>query len=573
MIKETALEIINSSINSAIFIDEKARSFYSESAIDDTIPEEKLSIALFNTFKSNGKKISIHRFNPTDLNDDQIIKYLFNNRDLILLDWQLAEYNGEEHSLALIQKAVETPNINFCCIYSNIGNSDDITNQLYAYFSNLTKEEFERISSEYSHIDNNEIEPVLDKNDCEIESFMSKNKINIEHKCFTNIKKYPLSQIIRIIYISLNISKYIIPNNREEKYTIKQANSNTIIINNTFIFSLKKEIISDNYNKLLSRITDQVIKNERSFFQLLGLEMHNLFNSKEHFIDKALLQNSTESILQLRKHIGNDDHFKTIIKKLMIEQFSIKIRPTQMNSLNEKFLDSLSNSFNERQVEIEELKHLNIFLNSVSINEEESRIKLNFGDILKSKNDYYLCITPLCDCFREEKIEYKYTFVKGSIISPKLAMSLGDTSFISFLPNNDIVYWGSKSPNTSTEDTDSADESASTLLTTENLETLKKDLELLKSDHDKLKYEVEQTLSQYKPLIIKPIHIYIYSPYIVEKELNVEFLNYKSKTKRHEFKNKTLQYITTLRSEYAQRIMNQTSAHYIRVGVDFINKK
>ena len=44
--------------------------------------------------------------------------------------------------------------------------------------------------------------------------------------------------------------------------------------------------------------------------------------------------------------------------------------------------------------------------------------KIHFGDILRDSkaNEYFLCITPPCDSFRPQKVEYKYTFIRGKRI-------------------------------------------------------------------------------------------------------------------------------------------------------------
>ena len=51
---EKTLEIVTTSIKSAIFIDEKARGVYEYVDLDDNLLEEKLSVAIYNNFKSNG---------------------------------------------------------------------------------------------------------------------------------------------------------------------------------------------------------------------------------------------------------------------------------------------------------------------------------------------------------------------------------------------------------------------------------------------------------------------------------------------------------------------------------------
>jgi hypothetical protein len=152
MYNQKAFDILNSSINSAVFIDEKAKDFYSGTPVNNQIPEEKLSFDLFKTFKDNGKSLAIHKFEVSNLENQNILDYLFKDRDLILLDWELADMAGQEHSLNLLSKAIHTSFINFCCIYSSSNNFNEIPLFLDAYFSGLSKEDFNNIKNTYSNI-------------------------------------------------------------------------------------------------------------------------------------------------------------------------------------------------------------------------------------------------------------------------------------------------------------------------------------------------------------------------------------------------------------------------------------
>ena len=44
--------------------------------------------------------------------------------------------------------------------------------------------------------------------------------------------------------------------------------------------------------------------------------------------------------------------------------------------------------------------------------------KIHFGDILYDfdAREYLLCITPPCDAFRPQKVDYRYTFIRGKAV-------------------------------------------------------------------------------------------------------------------------------------------------------------
>ncbi len=575
MYSDKAFTILNSSINSAIFIDEKAKDFYSGTPVNPDVVEEKLSEDLFKTFKENGKSLVVHKFEKSNLENPQILDYLFKGRDLILLDWELAGVAGQEHSLKLLNQAVSTPYINFCCIYSSSGNFNEIPLFLDAYFSGLSKAEFEGIKTAYEYIEPEEIQKFWDENG-NIEDFFKANSIDVSTFPIEKIREKSLELILRYIYISLVSEKLIIPKSANDDYEVLNVGDNSFIINNTFVLTLKKDLNEDSdYNKLLRRISDTVTKNNGSFFQLLGLEMQSVFNSNERFIDETILKSSTEALFQFRNHINDDKTFGIIIKKLLVEQATLKLRTAKLELLKTDFLDFKSKELANKTPSNEDLFQLNVFHNAVSVKSlnTEDIPNLNFGDVFKgSGEDYYLCVTALCDCYYPNKIEHNFYFVRGTEFNDiELALRLGDTAFLSFLPNQKAVYWG-------------------------DLEKpeLKKIKELVLSNSDDDAKKLKNDLASQKVLIDKLLHNqevlnrFLYKPfYIKPKVYNVDnnklvdgkirIWDITNKFTKEEFDQKLnyfdVEYITTLRNDYAQRIANHAFGHPARVGVDFVKIK
>lgn len=572
MYSDKAFTILNSSINSAIFIDEKAKDFYSGTPVNPDVVEEKLSEDLFKTFKENGKSLIVHKFETSNLENPQILDYLFKGRDLILLDWELAGVAGQEHSLKLLNQAVSTPYINFCCIYSSSGNFNEIPLFLDAYFSGLSKAEFDIIKTAYEYIEPEEIQKFWNENG-NIDDFFKANSIDVSAFPIEKIREKSVDLILRYIYISLVSEKLIIPESANDNYEVLNVGDNSFIINNTFVLTLKKDLNEDSdYNKLLRRISDTVTKNNGSFFQLLGLEMQSVFNSNERFIDETILKSSTEALFQFRNHINDDKTFGIIIKKLLVEQATLKLRTAKLELLKTDFLDFKSRELANKTPSNEDLFQLNVFHNAVSVKSlnTEDIPNLNFGDVFKgSGEDYYLCITALCDCYYPNKNEHNFYFVKGTEFNDiELALRLGDTAFLSFLPNQKAVYWG-------------------------DLEKpeLKKIKELILSNSDDDAKKLKNDLASQKGLIDKLVHNqevlnrFLYKPfYIKPKVYNVDnnklvdgkirIWDITNKFTKEEFDQNLnyfdVEYITTLRNDYAQRIANHAFGHPARVGVDFV---
>lgn len=572
MYSDKAFAILNSSINSAVFIDEKAKDFYSGTPINTDVVEEKLSEDLFKTFRDNGKSLVVHKFEASNLENPQILDYLFKGRDLILLDWELAGVAGQEHSLKLLNKAVGAPYINFCCIYSSSGNFNEIPLFLNAYFSGLSKEELDSVKNTYEYIEPEEIQKFWNENG-NIDDFFAANSIDVSTFPVERIREKSAELILRYIYISLVSEKLIIPESPNIDYEVLNVGDNSFIINNTFVLTLKKDLNEDSdYNNLLKRISDTVTKNNGSFFQLLGLEMQSVFNSNERFIDETILKSSTEALFQFRNHINDDKTFGIIIKKLLLEQATLKLRTAKLELLKTDFLDFKSKELATKKPSNDDLFQLNVFHNAVSVKSlnPDDIPNLNFGDVFKgSGDDYYLCITALCDCYEPKKIDYNFYFVKGAEFEDiELALMLGDTAFISFLPNGKAVYWGNlddpkikkiKEPSLSNSDDDAQK-------LKNDIKTLKQIISNLSSNQNKLNNFL------YKPFYIKPKIYNVTSNKLVDNKIEIWDITNKPKkdTLDQNLNHYEVEYITTLRNDYAQRIANHAFGHPARVGVDFV---
>lgn len=572
MYNQKAFDILNSSINNAVFIDEKAKDFYSPGELNPEIAEEKLSFDLFTTFKQNGKNLVVHKFLKSNIDDPNTLDYLFKGKDLILLDWELAELAGQEYSLRLLNKAISTPYINFCCIYSSSSNFNQIPLYLDAFFSGLTLNDFEKISNQYSFFESDDLNEILNKDDEGSAEFIEEYQLDLENFPIENCKDKSISFLLRLIHISLNIDKFILPNDSITKSEVLNTGDNSFMINNTFVLTLKKDFNEDSdITNLLKRISDVIVKNKGSFFQLLGLEMQSVFNSNERFLDETILRSSTEALFQFRNHIKDDKIFGIIVKKLLIEQATLKLRTAKLKLLDSEFLEHKSGEIVE-SVTNEDLFQLNVFYNSVSITgiNQEDIPNLNFGDIFKDSTDnYYLCITALCDCYYPNKIEHNFYFVKGSEFNDiELALKLGDTAFLSFLPNGKAVYWG---------DIEKPALKKIKEIILSNSESdpkeLTNDLSLQKALIDKLVHnQVELNRFLYKPFYIKPKVYNVDNNKLVDKKMRIWDIT--NKFTKEEFDQKLnyfdVEYITTLRNDYTQRIANHAFGHPARVGVDFV---
>lgn len=565
--REKAYTIVRNSINSAIFIDEKAKDFYCLKPIDTQQTEEQLSINLHNGFKAEGISLAVHKFEKKHIDDTNLKKYFFKDRDLILLDWELDGESGEEYSLKLLSDVINYPHLNFCCIYTRSQRFDSIYSQIETYFSGINNLEFENIKNTFSFLEETDIQ--------KLGSHLAKYDENSKEKIFDElgikIDDHPLQEvgIFSEIELFFSIKNAFLNNikseNKEFRSNTISASSDSFIINNTFIFLLKKNNTEDpNPISLIKRISDAVSKNKNSFIQLLGLEMQTIFNENERFVDENLLNSSTSALFSHRNYLKNqqknDVTFSTIIKKLLIEHAILKLRTAKLTLLDTAFLDNESPNHSQSP-SIDELLLINTFYNSVNVKSlnGENLPNLNFGDIFKDEeNNYYLCITALCDCLYPNKIDHNFYFVVGKELNVELALSLGDTAFISFIPGNIAVNWG-------------------------NIETIKPPKPKQKDGetHEQLKNrELQEQIDAYKSFIYKPYYVKpkifnVQGVKMQNNKLKIWELTYKTlkdDKHKHDLNYNEVTYITTLRTDYTQRIANHAFGHPTRVGVDFIKK-
>jgi hypothetical protein len=563
--EEKAFEIIKESIKSAIFIDEKAKEFYSNNEVNVAIEEEKLSLELYQNFKSEGISLAIHKFIKSDIEDENVKRYLLKGRDLILLDWELDGTGGEEYSLKLLSEIINSPHINFCCIYTRTPRFDSIFSQIETYFSGLNIEDYSKIKDTYDFLDDFEIlrkihDFLFTNKETNIENITQQLGIDLKmHPEFIKNKLSPETHLLKLIYYTfLNNIK---PSQVETGLNSIHSDSNSLIINNTIILILKKDDENDpKPSFLLKKIASELIRNKNSFIQLLGLEMQTVFNSNESFIDENILKSSTEALFKHRNYLKiknkSDIPFSTLIKRVLIEHASLSLRTSKLSLLETDFLDAESQKYNDAPTQ-NDIASLNTFYNSVQIKSLNNRDfpNINFGDVFfDGSKSYYLCITALCDCLRPDKIKQNYYFVKGEEINIELANSLGDSAFISYFSENLSVSWVTY------------ESSKPKKLNNTGLSEEQKQINNLKSENEALKQ------FQYKPVYVEPYNFNAKNPKITDNKIQVRRVE---STKEVLDDNGTITfidfyYISTLRPNYTQRIANHAFIHPVRVGVDFV---
>lgn len=548
--QQKASEIIKESIRSAIFIDEQARPFFSEKPdpFAETI-ENKLSTSLFDGFKKQGVSLAVHQFKKGDEGNSDLKKYLFNRRDLVLLDWKLDGQSGEEIALKFLSEIVKRPHLHFCAIYTSLSNFTEIYNSILHYFSGFSLAYFEELKEVFEPFES-ELIPIL--NDFDLGNLEANGKLigrfikELGKETLIDLKKkaelddpiYALKSL-KIAFSKSHKSSQNLP-----VPDVISAANNTLVIQNTIITILKKNEKSDP-DKLLERLSLQISDSKNSFTQLLGLEMQTLLKDNSSFINAGLLNISKDAILSHRQtmleHEKSDIPFKSLIKNVLLEHTAMSLRTSDLSLLESSFLDSESGGLSSPGDKT--LYFLNVFYNSSknsTLNKATSN--LNFGDVfVDQSNQYYICITALCDCLRPKKNKNNFFFARGTQMELDLALKLGDSAFISFLPDDKVISWVAP-----------------------EIRTDKKELSNIEDYQSEVDYLRQ---FKYKPIYIKPI-----SFFVPNTEIKDNLIELKRRESEETESSLTLKYVTTIRPNYCQRIANHAFAHPIRIGVEFAMK-
>ena len=515
---EAAREIIKDAIKSAIFIDENAKEPYT---IGEPSEAERTK-NLYEHFRKDGISLDVWQY--TSKKYKSVQNYIFNNRDLVLLDWKLEGQgkSGEKALNILSDIILKYKQTHFCAIYTE-DKKEDVFNNILSYFSSGTTAEYVDIRTDLA-----EYEEDIQKIATQLIGLswwrFNKNKraeilkplYAERNELIQEIQKYfreqhfnkdSLCSLIKtgIAFSSFSTSKISLPcpiSINPDTYTL--------CIFNTFITVINKT--ETNPQNLFKIFEENICDYDHGVMQLIGLEFRNKQRSNGNLIDNLVLSVTPET---LGYHKSTSDEFGDFVKTIMLEQEALNFRQEKL---------SIVESIEEKEYDdrlADEYAALNVFYNSVILDGDKK--VLSFGDVFKYGEHYYMCITALCDCAEPSKRRNQYYFATGDNISPEKALKIGDEGFVSFLSKDVCVKW-----NHSTA--------------------------------------IEEDFPSY----IVP-EIYLVPKNIIKNKV-LTVLQYVVEGNKIKKEKKSFEYITTIKQNYAQRIANHAFSHPIRVGIDFVKK-
>jgi len=490
-------EIIKNSIRNAICIDDAYVAPY-------TIPEEGQNFEdprkLFYSFKKEGHcDLDIYKY--TDRQEWSKHKYLLQNKDLLIQDWELNTSPGPgetkfDNTLPILKDIFENNIIPFVVIYTNRDDLSEVSRELLTKFNAYNTVDFELLIAEFKdkfkNLSSNceEIQDYFEEDEqsqafheyimfpnkrCDIQveilnSFRDlldfddpENKKTIK-KIISGMKGFGVIESIEEAILLL--SHICLAKEREEHdLTLQNIRVNIdrlcYSINGTIVLLIHKGDLNDGVtaDKLFGAFSQSITNNPHSIINLVSIELKDKF--REDFTRIGTRFNTINESAFLyhakKNYQETDTTGKSVFQEASFKDF---VTRSWIHELLQKNLDLNLGSFGLIEEKINEhtfesgdkleysLASYASMVSCIKLN-NRTNIKLGFGDIFKSGDNYFLCITPLCDCFTPNKINNEFYFIKNIEQKPKLGTALenaekGFYSFITINNNPEAIEWACK---------------------------------------------------------------------------------------------------------------------------------
>lgn len=518
--EQIAKKIIKKSIRSAICIDDRFEQPYMTpdevnqrneelTARDNTTLDKVLPKNLHSSFRQVGQ-CDLDIYNFKTLAESWHPNHMLNNKDLMVIDWELDGNNGFSSTIQILQHTIETneySNVPFIIIYTSKPEADFgfIINSIISYFNpfgvnrgtilnffceNLLKA-FEGCFSEIP--DYETIKDFIDTIGVKLFEYWKTNNTNARELIINEVLK-EFDQHFDVLdskkpKIGTKLSTCLKSTFGEEKELFEslyylsidfKGNANFSVnrigsidigfkINNSVltIFSkdhgagegVKPEEVFETFSNLLC-------KDPHNFLTILSIEMRDKLRDDSYKIGDKISSLDERAFFY---HLGNyklrstnykNEFFDFLLKSWTneIDAYNINQTPEIFNSIEEYVNDKNLSKDEIKGHEIQQqLADLAIKLSTVDIyNRINKDSKIRFGDIFRATDPnrepcYFLCITPQCVCVDpSKKVDDNLFFIKAENVSPKLASALKEMEigYYSLIKDNVnlALKWGECKP-------------------------------------------------------------------------------------------------------------------------------
>lgn len=478
-----ANQIIQDSIVSSLYIDDKVVEPF-EVITEANTSYFDVSKGLYSSFKEKNKSLDFYKFQLNKNWRDEA-DYIFKNRDLLVLDWQLDDSKElrQTDTLEILERAVETDSLHFISIYTatETRHFTEIFYIIKAYFergynatskdiygkliSDLDAEGIETafiktLSGKFKEIaitiDNKEI---LDELKAIFQTEL-KDKYKLFAKCLKDINP-DIAKACEIFGYCINDEGCNADLKNDYSLNFNFIKNNFIVINHTIIQLTNKS--NPKPAAHFSFFSGALLNVCGNLLTLTSLEIRNLLRDSSGFIGKDADSINEAALFHHQSQKENFFDFIIDIWKSHTLSF-VDYNSDKLNTLNKEFWkdykteNKISEKIellkNEGQQFYTELAKLNIYYNSLHLSKTATD-RIKFGDIFigldengKPNGKYWLNISAHCDCLApEDNLKNNFYFIAGNKNDLKASLSEGDGGFNSYLKvGNDIlsIKWNNR---------------------------------------------------------------------------------------------------------------------------------
>lgn len=482
-----------------------------------------MSVDLYNEFRQNDVSLVSFKYKKNSYRKHKT--FLLNGRDIVLLDWKLNGDSGEEEALEVMRDAVSPRfHIPFCVVYTSEEQTKNVFDNILSFFIGASQEKCDDLRLELLLEDEPNFQEFLtqlssiihsgDFSDEVLSPFKTKFWEILSKDYFVCDAKVLPDKLLTCwcAYASLHKSKI----DCSDISLSYKSEDNLLIIDDTFIVVLNKRTTP--FLELQNKYSEIIANYENGFSHLLKLELSGLIKSRGVSLNTEMSSIKKDAYAYHKKQ--NKEEFENFVKSVILDGISLNLLDASLSLVQNLSIDDEILAPSD-----EELLKMNTFYNS---SYRTAPKKLVFGDVFQlydaeglPTETYYVCINPLCDC-AHPKNENTFYFAQGvKVTDNNKVLKRSEEVFVSYLPTNVIVRWTDKSS------------------------------------------------SKGEPIYITPIPLTV--PKLeIRKDIIVAYQLQVHVSKKNKL---SLHYITTLKSNYTQRIANHAFTHSTRVGISFVSKQ
>lgn len=468
-------DILKASINSAIGIDDEFVEPYDTTAKEDV--QLQTSSELYNAFHRD-LNCTLSLFQYRDLTDfDERALPLLNNKDLLLLDWQLKGEGMDalKDVVEIIDRAVsqESP-IRFIVIYTAITDLYPLARNLFAAFMerpngaldiDSIKEAVDGIltsNHEELTIDNLEKEVrsnlsrcLLDKNRKEAKTAINKKICKpLSKETKDALKDYAERFDDILIQLELSLCPESGWSLRDVARNVQIMEEDVLLIDNTAVFLVTKQGFGPDelVSHLCSKMTS--LNNWRSL--LFSLKFNDLVSNELLIVGKGLGGFSDSVLMRYFNQEGSDSILENITNCFNAQVGEVL---SKFDNLDEFWTEGCCNGYSAA-----ESARLVRFL-SFNPHKNGETHRINTGDVFMLKGEYsflqkpkdekkpedekinekyLMCISQSCNCLRPEKIANNFAFAVGEKISLISALSKMQKECYTIVDDDEGIKWSNR---------------------------------------------------------------------------------------------------------------------------------